>query len=173
MKVNDTINLEGQKWHDFLTSLRVEFEKRSNADLALAWAYRAVCPKSDLAVDNFPGIYIIGNEHNQEDKLRERYIGRLIKIRSDTAFFFPGEDLLFKGKSMSAVFCSFAIWHQETLHIHGNGKPNAACYAYELGQDYIFTYTYLPYEESGGKFFLKESMFDKIKNFFKENFNKP
>jgi len=67
---------------------------------------------------------------------------------------------------MSAVFCSFAVWHRETLTVHGNGKPNAACYAYKPDRDYIFTYTYLPYEESGGKFFLNENMFNKIRDFF-------
>jgi len=107
MRVTHSINLKGQKWHDFLTSLRVEFEKRSNAELALAWAYRTLCPKSDLVVDNFPGIYIIGNEYDQEGKSIERYIGRLIRIRSDTTFFFPGE----------ALFLTVRVCQQFFVHL--------------------------------------------------------
>lgn len=166
MQTTDKINLEGQKWHDFLTNLREEFEKHKNAELALAWAYKAVCPKGDLIVENFPGVYIVGNEYNQEEKIRERYIGRLIRIKSDTVFFFPGEALFFNGKNMSAVFCSFAIWSQNKLHVHGKGKPSATCYAHKQDQNYIFTYTYLPYDESGGKFLLDESIFNKIRDFF-------
>ncbi len=166
MQVTDTVNIGGQKWHDFLTRLDREFETHQNAELALARAYRTVCPNSDLAVGILPGIYIIGNEYDLQNKyLRERFIGRLVRIRKDTVYFFPGEALHFDGKRMSVVFCGIAIWNQQHLMIWGC-EGSVACYALDYRGECIFYYTHgASHGEDGEKFLIGESMLKKIKDF--------
>lgn len=170
MRVTDTIKIKGQKWHDFLAHLCEEFEAHQNAELALTWAHRAVCPGIDLIVRNLPGIYIIGNEYEQETGcLKERCIGRLIRIRNDTVYFFPGEALHFSGDKMSTAFCGIAAWSQQYMMVFGD-EIKVACYALNYRGEYIFYYVHgTSYEGNEEKFLLDKSMFNKIRDFFNIN----